>query len=174
LRCCETGSYFLYECCQSLFSITIDVAAKLVVRIPVLTTRVETKIFVFVFSRKFIFVFREKIIPKYTKITKIFAKTKIEAKIFAKTEIEAKNFRENENFYKHLRKNLTFWHNNILTRLFHNFLAEIFAKIFAKTFAKRKFSRNEISRKSPHFRMIYVSTLLPIRGPTVLHCNSFF
>jgi hypothetical protein len=64
------------------------------------TGRVETKIFVFVFSRKFIFAFCENIIQKYTKITKIFAKidakifakTKIEAKIFAKTKIEAKIF----------------------------------------------------------------------------------
>jgi hypothetical protein len=38
------------------------------------TGRVETKIFVFVFSRKFIFAFREKSLRKVTKITKIFAK----------------------------------------------------------------------------------------------------
>jgi hypothetical protein len=70
-----------------------------------------------------------------------------------------------------VRKNFTFWYNHILTRLFHNFLAEIFAKsfvptkidakivaktkIFAKTFAKRKFVRNKISQKLPHFRMIF-------------------
>jgi hypothetical protein len=41
-----------------------------------LFARVETKIFVFG-SRKFIFAFREKSLPKVTKITKIFAKTKM-------------------------------------------------------------------------------------------------
>jgi hypothetical protein len=48
------------------------------------------------------------------------------------------NFRENENFYEHLCNNFTFWYNHILTRLFHNFLAEIFATIDAKMFAKTK------------------------------------
>jgi hypothetical protein len=140
---------------------------------------------VFRISRKFIFVFREKIIRKYTKITNIFAKTlakmnistntyakillfgiiifwpdfftifwqkfsrkrKLKRKFARKRKFSRKlreNFRENENFYEHLRKNFTFWHNHILARLFHNFLAEIFAKIFAqtkifaKTFAKTK------------------------------------
>jgi hypothetical protein len=36
--------------------------------------RVETKIFIFVFSRTFIFAFRENFLTKITKITKIFAK----------------------------------------------------------------------------------------------------
>jgi hypothetical protein len=45
--------------------------------------RVETKIFVFVFSRKFIFAFREKSLRKVTKITKIFAKTKMYEKMAA-------------------------------------------------------------------------------------------
>jgi hypothetical protein len=37
--------------------------------------RVETKIFVCVFSRKFVFAFLEKSLQKVTKITKVFAKT---------------------------------------------------------------------------------------------------
>jgi hypothetical protein len=42
----------------------------------VIAVRVETKIFVFVFSRKFIFAFREKSLRKLTKITKIFEKNR--------------------------------------------------------------------------------------------------
>jgi hypothetical protein len=92
-------------------------------------------------SRKFIFVFREKIIRKYTNMTKIFAKTKIEAKIFAKTNISTSTIAK------------------IL--LFHNFLAEIFATIFAKTkiFAKiTSFSHDfRFSRKWK--KSVFVSTL---------------
>jgi hypothetical protein len=39
--------------------------------------RVETKIFIFVFSRKFIFAFRKKSLRKVMKTTKTFAKTKM-------------------------------------------------------------------------------------------------
>jgi hypothetical protein len=38
-------------------------------------TRVETKIFVFVFSRKFIFAFREKSLQKVTTLMKMYEKT---------------------------------------------------------------------------------------------------
>jgi hypothetical protein len=86
--------------------------------------RVETKILVFVFSRKFLFAFRAKIIQKYTKITKIFAKTKIEAKIFTQTKIEAKIFTQTK------------------------IEAKIFAKtkIEAKIFAKTKISTNTYAK----------------------------
>jgi hypothetical protein len=52
------------------------------------TSRVEMKTFIFVFSRKFIFTFREKSLQKVTKITEIF--TKIFAKTFAKTKMYEK------------------------------------------------------------------------------------
>jgi hypothetical protein len=87
--CCYLSYVITYieqiTLCRS--SINTYISRKMVVRIK-LPARVETKIFVFVFSRKCC----EKIIRKYTKITKIFAKTKMEAKIFAKTKMFAKTF----------------------------------------------------------------------------------
>jgi hypothetical protein len=88
-------------------------------------------------SRTFIFVFREK---NQTKIYK-------NNKNFRENENWNEKIRENKNFYEHLCKNFTFWCNHILTRIFHNF--------WQKCSRKRKFSRNEISRKLPHFRMIF-------------------
>jgi hypothetical protein len=54
------------------------------------TARVETKIFVFVFSWKFIFAFREKSLRKVTETTKFFAKMFV--------------FRENENVWENGRR----------------------------------------------------------------------
>jgi hypothetical protein len=84
-------------------------------------------------KRKFIFVFREKIIRKYTKITKIFEK--IEAKIFAKTKIEAEIS--------------THTYAKILLFGIIIFWPDFFTIIW------QKFSRNEISQKLPHLRMIF-------------------
>jgi hypothetical protein len=59
-------------------------------------TRVETKIFVFVFSRKFrkkyfVVTFREKSLRKVTKITKVFANTFAKTKIFVKNDAGSEN-----------------------------------------------------------------------------------
>jgi hypothetical protein len=93
----------------------------------------------------------------YDNLFSLFAKKSYEnnenwCENFRENENWSENFRENENFYEHLRQNFTFGYNNILTRLFHNFWAEIFATIFAKTtidakmFAKKKIFAKEISR----------------------------
>jgi hypothetical protein len=63
------------------------------------SNRVETKMFVFVFSRKFVFAFREKSLPKVKKkITKVFAKTFALAKIFAKNDAGSENAMKHPNF----------------------------------------------------------------------------
>jgi hypothetical protein len=58
---------------------------------------VEMKIFVFVFSRKFIFAFREKSLQKVTKITKIFAK------LLQKQKCMRKRAQETGNIVKYLK-----------------------------------------------------------------------
>jgi hypothetical protein len=107
--------------------------------------RVETKIFVF--SQKCL-----------KNLFLLFAKN--HTKIYENNKNFLENFHENENFYEHLRKNCTFRYNHILTRLFHNFLAEIFATIFEKKmFAKMKifektFAKTKLSRKNfPFFKL---------------------
>jgi hypothetical protein len=99
-----------------------------------LIPRVETKIFVFVFSRKF---------SRKRKLKRKFSRN--------------------------------FWYTHILTRLFTIFWQKFSRQILQtlklmqkcsrthsrkrkfsrKLSGKRKFSRNEISRKLPHFRMIF-------------------
>jgi dolichol kinase len=70
------------------------------------------------------------------------------------------NFRENENFYEHLCNNFTFWYNHILSRLFHNFLAEIFATIFAKSKIDAKmFAKTKIFAKQNFANFTKITSL---------------
>jgi hypothetical protein len=134
---------FVHLEAKQVFSLWSEISKANEAKIKWNGTRVETKIFFSVFSRKFlkfIFAFRQKIIQNIRKFSrkidsKIFAKTKIEVKIF-----ENENFRENENYYEHLRKNFTFWYNHILTRLVHNFLQKFSRKL---KFSKTNFCKNE-------------------------------
>jgi hypothetical protein len=120
-------------------------------------TRGETKIFVFIFSRKFIFAFCEKSYENNEHFRENFRENWCEnfcenenwSENFRENENWSENFGKNENFYEHLRKNLTFWYNHILTRLFHNFFAEIFATIFSKTnFDAKMFAKTKIFAKN--------------------------
>jgi hypothetical protein len=102
--------------------------------------RVETKIFVCVYLRKFIFAFREKIIRKYTKIKNIFAK------IFAKTKISTNTYA------KILLFGIVIFWPDFFTIFWQKFSRQFLRKLklMQKSSRKRKFSR-----KLPHFRIIF-------------------
>jgi hypothetical protein len=92
---------------------------------------------------------------------KIFTKTKVEAKIFAKTKIEAKIFAKTKLSTNTYAKILLFGIFIFLPDFFKIFWQKFSRKfsrkrkVLRKLSRKRKFSRNEISRKLPHFRMIF-------------------
>jgi hypothetical protein len=133
-----------------------------------------------VFSRKFVFSFREKSLREFTKITKVFAKTFVKTKIFAKNDTGSENAVKHPNSKRQtkftcrrnavdqrirvmLRKTMYFRKKNLpltlkrkLPRYFsfpRNNLTKTFAKInfFAKTLAKTKiFAKTKSLRENFH------------------------